>query len=337
MNNLYFKNESQISIAINPSEINNDIDNILLKKIRDQIEGKCIKEGYVKKKSIKIINKSMGQVLMNHFNGSIIYYIRYVCELCNPVEDMIINAKIININKMGILANVNDNIIDSPLNILLAKQHHINNEVFDSLKSNDNIYVKVIGARTQFGDEQITVIGNLVKSDEMAEELKKVPKESDEDVIKYYGKSKLNKWLSTHYMDGNDFEYKGRQYKTVEHAFQAQKNNDPEFQDLLTLGNDNYLGDDISIIKRQTNKSGMKKLKKTIIDNWDTLQIGIMKDIIISYLDSNLEIKEKLINTGSKDLMYTGPGSDSFWGKVKNSGENNHGKILMDIRRDLSN
>ena len=52
MNNLYFKNESQISLAINPSEINNDIDNILLKKIRDEIEGKCIKAGYVKKNSI---------------------------------------------------------------------------------------------------------------------------------------------------------------------------------------------------------------------------------------------------------------------------------------------
>jgi predicted NAD-dependent protein-ADP-ribosyltransferase YbiA (DUF1768 family) len=60
-----------------------------------------------------------------------------------------------------------------------------------------------------------------------------------------------------------------------------------------------------------------------------------MKEIMISYLVANPEIKDKLINTDDKTLVYTGPGADSFWGKAKGSGENNHGLIMMELRTEL--
>ena len=50
MDDLYFKNECSITLAIKPNEISNSIEDILEKRISKEIEGKCIKEGYVRTK-----------------------------------------------------------------------------------------------------------------------------------------------------------------------------------------------------------------------------------------------------------------------------------------------
>ena len=65
-----------------------------------------------------------------------------------------------NINKMGILGAIPDE-EEAPLNILLARQHHIDNEHFEKLQPGDVITVNIIGKRFEFGDTQISVIGIL--------------------------------------------------------------------------------------------------------------------------------------------------------------------------------
>ena len=66
----------------------------------------------------------------------------------------------VNSNKMGVLAEILG-VDDSPLNILLAKQHHIDNPEFEDLKERDIIKIRVLGKRYEFGDSQITIIGLL--------------------------------------------------------------------------------------------------------------------------------------------------------------------------------
>ena len=56
---------------------------------------------------------------------------------------MIIDVKIVNINKMGVLAEYGEEEIP-PLVILLAKQHHIDNDDFDALKLHDTIPPKAL-------------------------------------------------------------------------------------------------------------------------------------------------------------------------------------------------
>ena len=70
-----------------------------------------------------------------------LYHINFVADICNPFEGMIV-AKVKNINKMGILAVSGEGDF---LNILLAKQHHIDNEDFNNVEIGDDIYVNVIG------------------------------------------------------------------------------------------------------------------------------------------------------------------------------------------------
>lgn len=167
MTDIYHKNVIEYTTSIVPKEINKNINITLTRKLRDDLEGKCIKEGYVKKDSIKILSRSLGEVLLSHFNGTILYHIKFQADICNPMEGMIIKSRIININKMGALAEIVSEEI-SPVAILIAKQHHIDNTNFENLKKGDDVEVKVLGKRFEYGDNQISIIGLL--NDSMSSE-----------------------------------------------------------------------------------------------------------------------------------------------------------------------
>jgi len=180
MTELYITNIIDYTTSIEPKDINKNINATLSKRLRNEIEGKCIKEGYVKKGSIKIVNRSLGEILSSHFNGTILYHIKFKADICNPVEGMIIDVKVVNINKMGVLAEYGDEEIP-PLVILLAKQHHIDNDDFDALKLHDTIRIKVIGKRYEYGDSQISIIGVL--SDDTKDKIIKLKKVSSDSSI----------------------------------------------------------------------------------------------------------------------------------------------------------
>ena len=130
MDSLYFTNRCSIRVSLGAKEINNSITETLRKKIKAMVEGKCIREGYVKPGSVEVVKKSMGSMMMNHFNGDILYNVEYNCDICDPKEGMIINCDVENINKMGIVAYGGD----GALNVLIAKQHHLEDENFNSIK-----------------------------------------------------------------------------------------------------------------------------------------------------------------------------------------------------------
>ena len=76
----------------------------------------------------------------------------------------IIDIVVKNINKMGILGSIPDE-EETPLNILLARQHHIDNEKFLNLKEGEIIQGKIIGKRFEYGGDQISVIAVLHSED----------------------------------------------------------------------------------------------------------------------------------------------------------------------------
>lgn len=166
MSDIFSSNTINYSISIDPESINKNINKIILKQIKTEIECKCIKEGYVQKDSIKILSRSPGELLASHFNGNILYHLTLQLNVCNPLEGDIIRVKIRNINKMGILGESGDGDIP-PISVLLARQHHIDNEYFNKLKVGRSIDVKIIGKRFEFGDNQINVIGVLENQQEL--------------------------------------------------------------------------------------------------------------------------------------------------------------------------
>lgn len=58
-----------------------------------------------------------------------------------------------------------------------------------------------------------------------------------------------------------------------------------------------------------------------------------MRDIVHIKFSSNDDLREALINTGSEELVEGNYWGDTFWGQSPvGTGQNNLGKILMEIR-----
>ena len=80
--------------------------------------------------------------------------------------------------------------------------------------------------------------------------------------------------------------------------------------------------------------------KKYLNEEWNDIKLQIMKDLLIQKFDKNLNTEnyKKLKATENKYLEETNYWNDTYWGVNKNDvnergiGENNLGKLLMEIR-----
>jgi DNA-directed RNA polymerase subunit E'/Rpb7 len=145
----------------------------LKENIEDNIkivfEGKCVVEGYVKPHSCKIITYSSGII---QGGNKVSFEVVFECDVCFPVEGMIIPCVAKNITKAGIRAeSAND--IPSPIVVFLAKDHHFNSAQFAEVQEGDKINVRVIGQRFELNDKYISIIAELVKEKEISNFIKK--------------------------------------------------------------------------------------------------------------------------------------------------------------------
>jgi len=120
MDNIFINAILYKRIMLMPNQIDKNINNTLLKVLRQNVEGICINEGYVKEGTIKILKRSIGKIQTNQFKATVYFKVIYTADICNPSEGSIIKCKVDNINKLGILSNKN------PLSIIIAKQYHEN-------------------------------------------------------------------------------------------------------------------------------------------------------------------------------------------------------------------
>ena len=164
------------TIQLKPLEQNSGIDETILEKLRDKIEGKCDSFGYIKPDSVKVLKRSIGMCQPGQFNGNCNYKIAYSVEVCNPMEGMIIKCIVKNINKMGLFAEMAD-MEPSPVSVILAKQHHMDEskDAFDAVKINDVINVEVVGKKFNYNDTIISCIGKLNHDDLTMEEKAEMP------------------------------------------------------------------------------------------------------------------------------------------------------------------
>ena len=162
-NDLFIPIKFTSSIFLKPHEVKNNIEEVFLEKIRNKYEGICTKHGYIKKNSIKIIKRSIGTIIKQHFNSNIQYNFQCIAEILNPVKGSIIKCIIKNKNAMGLLAQgfyENDNILE----VIIPKiSAGIISEInLDTLNINDEIYVEVFGKKFNIFDKSISIIGKAI-------------------------------------------------------------------------------------------------------------------------------------------------------------------------------
>lgn len=149
------------TITLEMKYVGKQIKSIIEKKIKSSVEGKCIVEGFVKVNSTKIVSYSSGIVMGEKIRFDVIVE----CEVCSPVEGMIINCIARNITKAGIRADSADE-SPSPIVCFIARDHHSSVTNFNKINEGDIFQIRVLGQRFELNDKQISIIGELMNEKE---------------------------------------------------------------------------------------------------------------------------------------------------------------------------
>ncbi len=127
------------------------------------------------------------------------------------------------------------------------------------------------------------------------------------------------RWLSNFHLCLVGFE--GLVYPSTENAYQAAK------------VENNYQRKEFLIIS--PNKAKELGGKVGLRADWDKIKIDIMRKVLESKFRNDLYLQKLLIETGDAYLEETNDWDDKFWGVCDGVGENNLGKLLMELREGL--
>lgn len=146
----------------------------------------------------------------------------------------------------------------------------------------------------------------------------------DENNIKgFFGEYR---WLSN--FEPCKVIFEGLEYPSSENAYQAAK---------LIYNSDRELFQTLSPSKSK--RIFREKEFNNLTEDWHNKKYSFMKTILIDKFSRNPELKKKLLETGDKYLEETNHWQDIFWGVFYKTGEgeNNLGKILMELREKIKN
>jgi DNA-directed RNA polymerase subunit E'/Rpb7 len=166
----------QEKVSFAPFDLHDDItsfDEIILSKLKKQLEGKCSKHGFVIPGSLEILSRSMGVFEKGRATADALYYVKAQGKVYNPPEGLVIEGEVKLKNKMGCYV-----IIDDAVRIMIPRDLHIGNDEFDSLEIGDRIQIEIKKSQYRANATHVLSIGQFlgrVGSDSSAVEEAQVP------------------------------------------------------------------------------------------------------------------------------------------------------------------
>jgi len=174
---LYFKTLQESKIALNPDQINGNIDSHLFNNLVTKIEGKTNENGIILK-IIKIVEYNYGIINKLNFLATVDYNIKYEALLCAPVKDLEIICIIDNIVKGFLIGHNGPIIIAIQFNNMDIQKFEINGNNINYKKTNlpinkgDYIKVSIINVSSNLGEREIVAVCKLLNL-ASAEEIEK--------------------------------------------------------------------------------------------------------------------------------------------------------------------
>ena len=145
------------NVVLPMNAIGKNLQQTLEQTIAKMVEGKCIVEGYVKPRSIKVITFSSGIVK----GETVIFNVVFNCEVCYPVSGMLVNCIAKDITKAGIRAESSDE-QPSPFVLYIARDHYFESDYFNAIEENEKFVARVIAQRIELNDKFVSIIAELV-------------------------------------------------------------------------------------------------------------------------------------------------------------------------------
>jgi len=161
-------------ISLLSTELNKDIDNIILLKLQKLYGDLCKDNYFIFKNSINILNRSIGNIESYNNENYIKYNIKYKCDIISLNKGDNIECFVSNINKMGIIAyikidekyklNDDDDFKISPLIIIIPNdminESHIN---FNDINIKQLLKIEVLDLRIKYRNNKIQVVGKIIQ------------------------------------------------------------------------------------------------------------------------------------------------------------------------------
>ena len=121
--------------------------------------------------------------------------------------------------------------------------------------------------------------------------------------------------------------YKGKEYGSSEHIYQAMKSENLEYQEYIR-GLDE---------PKSTKKEADRLLGEMyeLRENWDEVKLKLMEEILYLKFTQNLDLQEKLLSIKGH-IEEKNSWGDTFWGTSDGVGQNHLGRLLMKIRDRVS-
>lgn len=153
--NIFYSTVIWNRILITADDINKSLNDTIHNILVENNEGKCVREGFIKEDSIKLLKRSVPYVYGNQMNGKLYVDVLYETEICCPMRGNIIECNIEKLNKLGILAS------SGPLSIIIARDFHKNKDLFKGLKENTSITIEIIDKKFNINEKKISVIAKI--------------------------------------------------------------------------------------------------------------------------------------------------------------------------------
>jgi DNA-directed RNA polymerase subunit E'/Rpb7 len=153
MDPLVERRELVRNVHLVAKDLKRNIEASLLAQLRHKHEGRCVSEGYITRRSITVVDHSLGRI--NLIRGGLEYVVKFQADVCLPHPGQVFRATVSLKSKIGLHAEL------APLKILLPRDLHIGNGEFDEAAEGQEVGIEVIGSRFQQGDESIVVLGKL--------------------------------------------------------------------------------------------------------------------------------------------------------------------------------
>jgi DNA-directed RNA polymerase subunit E'/Rpb7 len=147
-------------VSLSPKDMNTEIlsfDDILIRKMRKQIEGKCTKHGFLIPNSLKMLSRSYGYMEKGTFTADSMYYIKAQGRVYNPPNGTVVEGVVMRKSKAGLYI-----IIEQAVHVMVVRDLHIGNKEFDAVELGDTIRVEIKKSRFQINDPHILSIGQFL-------------------------------------------------------------------------------------------------------------------------------------------------------------------------------
>jgi DNA-directed RNA polymerase subunit E'/Rpb7 len=154
-------------VVIEGSKLNKNINDTILRILKNNIEDKCLDKGFVKKDSVNIIKRSAGIFSGSLFNGSVKFNVVFSCELCHPNKGDILKCKVLRVNELGVRGLV------GPIKVTVAKQFQDNKSIFKDIKEGDMIEVVVLDKKFDLNNKFIQVAAKI-DEDKLFKKMQKI-------------------------------------------------------------------------------------------------------------------------------------------------------------------